>query len=116
VLAGRTTQDRSRGCQGKPATQAVLVGLDPCGRSPGLGIPEGGSNAVVADGTRPVLCTYLSAVHLLPLVLNATLRWGGADPLAGLIVAGVATREGIQAWKGQDCRCPTAAAHRHRDL
>ena len=69
-----------------------------------------GSNAVVADGTQTLLCTYLSAVLLVGLVLNATLGWGWADPLAGLIIAGVATREGIQAWKGEGCCSPTAAA------
>jgi hypothetical protein len=45
-----------------------------------------GSNAVVADGTQTLLCTYLSAVLLVGLVLNATLGWGWADPLAGLII------------------------------
>jgi len=69
-----------------------------------------GSNAVVADGTQTLLCTYLSAVLLVGLVLNATLGWGWADPLAGLIIAGVATREAIQAWKGEGCCSPTAAA------
>lgn len=69
-----------------------------------------GSNAVVADGTQTLLCTYLSAVLLVGLVLNATLGWGWADPLAGLIIAGVATREGIQAWKGEGCCSPTAVA------
>ncbi|WP_346280397.1 cation transporter [Pseudonocardia sp.] len=36
-----------------------------------------GSNAVVADGTQTLLCTYLSAVLLVGLVLNATLGWAG---------------------------------------
>lgn len=65
-----------------------------------------GSNAVVADGTQTLLCTYLSAVLLLGLVLNATLGWGWADPLAGLVIAGVAIREGIQTWKGEGCCSP----------
>ena len=65
-----------------------------------------GSNAVVADGTQTLLCTYLSAVLLVGLLLNATLGWGWADPLAGLFIAGVATREGIQAWKGKGCCSP----------
>ncbi len=65
-----------------------------------------GSNAVVADGTQTLLCTYLSAVLLVGLVLNATLGWGWADPIAGLIIAAVATREGIEAWKGEGCCSP----------
>jgi len=66
-----------------------------------------GSNAVVADGTQTLLCTYLSAVLLAGLVLNSTLGWAWADPVAGLIIAGVAIREGIQAWKGEGCCAPT---------
>jgi divalent metal cation (Fe/Co/Zn/Cd) transporter len=68
-----------------------------------------GSNAVVADGTQTLLCAYLSAVLLVGLVLNATLGWGWADPIAGLIIAGVAVREGLEAWKGQGCCSPIAA-------
>lgn len=65
-----------------------------------------GSNAVVADGTQTLLCTYLSAVLLVGLVLNSTLGWSWADPIAGLIIAAVAAREGIEAWKGEGCCAP----------
>jgi divalent metal cation (Fe/Co/Zn/Cd) transporter len=65
-----------------------------------------GSNAVVADGTQTLLCTYLSAVLLAGLVLNATLGWGWADPIAGLVIAAVAVREGVQAWRGEGCCAP----------
>lgn len=71
-----------------------------------------GSNAVVADGTQTLLCTYLSAVLLLGLVLNATLGWSWADPIAGLIIAVVAVREGIEAWRGEGCCAPTSLAER----
>jgi hypothetical protein len=46
-----------------------------------------GSNAVVADSTQTLLCTYLSAVLLAGLVLKATVAWAWADPLAGLVIA-----------------------------
>jgi divalent metal cation (Fe/Co/Zn/Cd) transporter len=65
-----------------------------------------GSNAVVADSTQTLLCTYLSAVLLVGLVLNATLGWGWADPIAGLVIAAVAVREGIEAWRGEGCCAP----------
>jgi divalent metal cation (Fe/Co/Zn/Cd) transporter len=68
-----------------------------------------GSNAVVADSTQTLLCTYLSAVLLIGLVLNATLGWGWADPLAGLVIAAVAVREGLDAWRGKGC-CPPVPA------
>jgi len=70
---------------------------------------ELGSGSVVADSKQTLLCTYLSAVLLLGLVLNATLGWGWADPLAGLVIAGVAAREGLQAWRGESCGCGPAS-------
>jgi divalent metal cation (Fe/Co/Zn/Cd) transporter len=68
-----------------------------------------GSNAVYADGTQTLLCTYLSAVLLIGLVLNATLGWSWADPVAGLVIAAVAVREGLEAWRGEGCCAPVAS-------
>lgn len=65
-----------------------------------------GSHAVVADSTQTLLCTYLSAVLLAGLVLNATLGWSWADPVAGLVIAAVAIREGLEAWRGEGCCAP----------
>ena len=65
-----------------------------------------GSNAVVADSTQTLLCTYLSAVLLVGLVLNATLGWCWADPIAGLVIAAVAVKEGREAWRGEGCCGP----------
>ena len=62
-----------------------------------------GSAAVTADAGQTMLCSYLSAVLLVGLVLNATLDWWWADPIAGLVIAGVAVREGIEAWRGEHC-------------
>jgi divalent metal cation (Fe/Co/Zn/Cd) transporter len=67
-----------------------------------------GSNAVVADSTQTLLCTYLSAVLLAGLVLNATLGWSWADPIAGLVIAAVAVREGLEAGRGDGCACAPA--------
>lgn len=66
-----------------------------------------GSNAVVADSTQTLLCTYLSAVLLVGLVFNATLGWSWADPIAGLVIAAVAVKEGLEAWRGEGCCAPT---------
>jgi divalent metal cation (Fe/Co/Zn/Cd) transporter len=65
-----------------------------------------GSDAVVADSTQTLLCTYLSAVLLGGLLLNAALGWWWADPLAGLVIAAVAVREGREAWRGDGCCGP----------
>jgi Co/Zn/Cd efflux system component len=48
----------------------------------------------------------LSAVLLLGLVLNLTVGWFWADPIAGLVIAAVAIREGVQAWRGDGCCTP----------
>jgi len=75
-----------------------------------------GSNAVVADSTQTLLCTYLSAVLLAGLLLNSTMGWGWADPVAGLIIAGVAAREGLEAWRGEGCCAPTSAVPEEGEL
>jgi divalent metal cation (Fe/Co/Zn/Cd) transporter len=61
------------------------------------------SGSVVADSKQTLLCTYLSAVLLVGLLLNALLGWSWADPVAGLVIAAVAIREGVEAWRGDDC-------------
>jgi divalent metal cation (Fe/Co/Zn/Cd) transporter len=73
---------------------------------------ELGSATVLADSTQTMLCTYLSAVLLVGLVLNAAFGWSWADPVAALVIAGVAGKEGIEAWRGEhcdDCAVVTAA-------
>ena len=61
------------------------------------------SATVMADSTQTLLCTYLSAVLLVGLVLNAVLGWSWADPVAALVIAGVAVKEGVEAWRGEAC-------------
>ena len=63
------------------------------------------STTVIADSKQTLLCTYLSAVLLLGLLLNSTLGWWWADPLVGLVVAGLAVKEGRDAWRGDACAC-----------
>lgn len=71
---------------------------------------ELGSKTAVVDSKQTLLCTYLSAVLLIGLVLNSTLGWWWADAGAALVIAAVAVREGINAWRGDICcDLPTAA-------
>ncbi|MBT2897225.1 cation diffusion facilitator family transporter [Streptomyces sp. McG3] len=69
---------------------------------------EIGSASAVADSKQTLLCTYLSAVLLAGLLLNATLGWTWADPVAALAIAGLAVKEGREAWRGKGCCAPTA--------
>lgn len=64
---------------------------------------ELGSNSAVADSKQTLICTYLSAVLLVGLVLNSTLGWTWADPVAALVIAALAFKEGRDAWKGEAC-------------
>ncbi len=68
-----------------------------------------GSGSVVADSTQTLLCTYLSAVLLVGLVLNATWGWSWGDPGARRLIAAVARRGGRAAWRGESCCTPTSA-------
>ncbi|MER5663453.1 cation transporter [Streptomyces mirabilis] len=64
---------------------------------------ELGSASAVADSKQTLLCTYLSAVLLVGLVANAVLGWAWADPIAGLVIAAVAVKEGRNTWHGDGC-------------
>jgi divalent metal cation (Fe/Co/Zn/Cd) transporter len=60
-----------------------------------------GSGSVVADSNQTLLCTYLSVVLLVGLLLNATVGWWWADPVAALVIAALAINEGREAWHGE---------------
>lgn len=68
---------------------------------------ELGSRTAVADSKQTLLCTYLSAVLLVGLGLNAAFGWSWADPIAALVIAAVAVREGREAWHGDTCCAPS---------
>jgi divalent metal cation (Fe/Co/Zn/Cd) transporter len=61
------------------------------------------SGAVVAASLQTLLCTYLSAVLLVGLLGNALFGWWWLDPVAALVIAFIAVREGIETWRGDDC-------------
>ncbi|MFE5670469.1 cation transporter [Agromyces sp. NPDC056523] len=61
---------------------------------------ELGSRSVQADAKQLVLCIYLSGTVLIGLLLNSLFGWQWADSIAALVVAALAVREGIEAWRG----------------
>ena len=61
---------------------------------------ELGSRSVQADAKQLLLCIYLSGAVLIGLLLNSAFGWMWADSVAALIVAVLAIREGIEAWRG----------------
>lgn len=68
------------------------------------------SGALMADSKQTEICTYLSAILLGGLLLNALLGWWWADPVAALIMVPIIVKEGIEALRGETC-CDEGACH-----
>jgi divalent metal cation (Fe/Co/Zn/Cd) transporter len=64
------------------------------------------SAALTADAKQTQLCTYLSAILLGGLLLNATVGWWWADPVAALVMVPIVAHEGWDALRGRTC-CAT---------
>jgi divalent metal cation (Fe/Co/Zn/Cd) transporter len=64
-----------------------------------------GSSATVGEAEQNMICAYLSVALLVGLGSNALFGWWWADPLAALVIAGVAAREGAESWRGEHCEC-----------
>jgi divalent metal cation (Fe/Co/Zn/Cd) transporter len=65
------------------------------------------SSATVKEGAQNMLCAYLSVALLVGLLANAVAGWWWADPVAALVIAAVAVKEGRGSWRGEGCcdRC-----------
>ena len=61
------------------------------------------SGALMADSKQTELCTYLSAILLGGLLLNALVGWWWADPVAALVMVPIIVKEGIEALRGETC-------------
>jgi cation diffusion facilitator family transporter len=61
------------------------------------------SGALMADSKQTELCTYLSAILLAGLLLNALFGWWWADPIAALVMVPIIANEGIEALRGETC-------------
>jgi divalent metal cation (Fe/Co/Zn/Cd) transporter len=61
------------------------------------------SVATRGEGTQNLLCAYLAGAVLLGLLGNTLFGLWWLDPVAALVVAAVAVREGVQSWRGEGC-------------
>ncbi len=61
------------------------------------------SAALNADAKQTEFCTYLSAILLGGLLLNAALNLWWADPVAALIMVPIIAKEGIDGLRGDTC-------------
>ncbi|MGH2970418.1 MAG: cation transporter [Solirubrobacteraceae bacterium] len=64
-----------------------------------------GSPATKGEGRQNMLCAYLAGALLIGLLGNATFGAWWLDPAVGLLIAAVAVREGLEAWRGEGCAC-----------
>jgi divalent metal cation (Fe/Co/Zn/Cd) transporter len=64
---------------------------------------ELGSAATAGEGRQNMLCAYLAAALLIGLLGNALAGAWWLDPAVGVLIAGVAVREGVEAWRGEGC-------------
>ena len=61
------------------------------------------SRAMHADAKQTEFCTYLSAILLAGLLLNAAFGLWWADPVAGLIMVPIIAKEGIEGLQARGC-------------
>jgi divalent metal cation (Fe/Co/Zn/Cd) transporter len=67
---------------------------------------ELGSPATRGEGNQNLLCAYLAAAVLVGLLGNTLLGAWWLDPVAALVIAGIALREGLETWRGEGCCDP----------
>lgn len=60
------------------------------------------SAATTGEGEQHLLCAYLATAVLAGLLANTLLGWWWLDPVIGLVIAGMAAWEGLEAWRGED--------------
>jgi divalent metal cation (Fe/Co/Zn/Cd) transporter len=63
-----------------------------------------GSAAMNADAKQTEFCTYLSAIMLGGLLLNAVSHLWWADPAAALLMVPLIAKEGVDGLRGNTCR------------
>jgi divalent metal cation (Fe/Co/Zn/Cd) transporter len=64
-----------------------------------------GSAATKGEGRQNMLCAYLAGALLVGLLGNALFGAWWLDPTVGLLIAAVAVKEGLEAWRGEGCAC-----------
>ena len=61
------------------------------------------SEAMRADSRQTDFCTYLAAILLVGLALNARFHWWWADPAAAMLMVPLIILEAIRALRGKPC-------------
>jgi divalent metal cation (Fe/Co/Zn/Cd) transporter len=101
TLAGGTHPDTSWPGVAVAAVAIILMPL--LARAKGRIAAQLGSAATAGDAAQSWLCAISAAAVLVSILANAVLGWWWLDPIAGLGIAGLAVREGREAWAGEVC-------------
>ena len=88
---------------GMALTASSLIGMPLLGRAKQRVALQLGSQATHGEGTQNLLCAYLAGAVFIGLAGNALFGAWWLDPLAALVIAGVAVREGLETWRGDGC-------------
>jgi divalent metal cation (Fe/Co/Zn/Cd) transporter len=86
---------------------ASLITMPLLGRAKEKVGDQMGSRATKGEGQQNMLCAYLAAALLVGLLGNALIGAWWLDPVAALVIGGVALKEGIESWKGEGCCAPS---------
>ena len=112
ALAGYLTVQSIRGLAGHARPEQSIPGLAVTAAAlivmPLLAVAKRrtgralGNRTLIADSAETAFCALTSAATLLGIGLNAWLGWWWADPAAGLAIAALAVKEGLEAWQDHD--------------
>jgi divalent metal cation (Fe/Co/Zn/Cd) transporter len=99
LVTGARPQASAAGLSIAAAALLVMPGLAVAKRVTGRAL---GNRTLIADSAETAFCAATSAATLLGVGLNAWAGWWQADPIAGLVIAALAVREGLEAFEDHD--------------
>ena len=108
-VAVESTRDLVAGHHPESTLLGIALTISSLVLMPALGVAKRrlgarlSSGATTGEGEQNLLCAYLAAAVLAGLIGNSLWGWWWLDPLAGLGVAAAAVREGLDAWRGENC-------------
>ena len=68
-----------------------------------------GSRATYGEGTQNMLCAILAGAVLVGLTANTLFGLWWLDPAIALAISAICVREGLKAWRGEECGCATCS-------
>lgn len=113
LLAPYIAIEAIRDLAGDHHVQASVLGMLVTASSllvmPGLGVTKKrlgtrlGSGATAGEGIQNLLCAAQAGAVLIGLAATAAFGWRWLDPMIALLLAAWAVREGVEAWRGEEC-------------